>query len=145
MARTNAQQWLDKWGQRMGTAGPFIQAGVQRVQTAPGQSAAASAQLFAQRINEAITSGLWAKRVGSVSLQDWQQAMITKGIPRLTQGIAVAQKTKGPQITALLAAVDQASAAAKALPKGSLENSIQRAVTFMRTMSQLAPKRTGAG
>jgi len=38
----------------------------------------------------------------------------------------------------LLNNVDQAAAAANALPKGGLEQSIARASAFMRTMSQLS-------
>lgn len=144
MARVNAQQWLDKWGRRLSGASQDIQAGVQRVQTAPGQQAAASAQLMLQRLTESVQSGVWARQVGKVSLADWQASMINKAIPRIPQGVATAQKTKTANITALLSAVDNAAAAANALPKGGLEQSIARASAFMRSMSANAPKRTGA-
>lgn len=144
MARVNASQWLDKWGRRLNAAGPDIQTGVQRVTTAPGQQAAAAAQLMLQNLTQSVTDGTWAKQVSAVSLQDWQNAMINKAMPRIAQGVTAAQKNKTARITALLSAVDQASSAANALPKGGLEQSIQRATTFMRTMSSLAPRKTGA-
>ncbi len=145
MARVTGQQWLEKWGRRMNAAGQDMQAGVDRVQVAPGEAAAASQALFAQRIAESITNGSWARGVRSVSLADWKQSMKDKAIPRIGQGVSQAQRTKVGRINATLAAVDQAAAAANALPKGNIENSIARATTFMRTMSQLAPKKTGGG
>lgn len=144
MARVNAQQWLDKWGRRLNAAGQDIQNGVQRVQTAPGQAAAAAQQLMLQRLTDSVTSGVWARQVSKVSLADWQNAMVNKAIPRIPQGVATAQKNKAGNITALLSAVDNAAAQANALPKGGIEQSIARATTFMRAMSQNAPKRTGA-
>lgn len=144
MARVNAQQWLEKWGRRMNSAGPDVQAGVQRVQTAPGQQAAAAQQLMLQRLQEAIQNGSWARGVQSVSLADWQKSMIDKGIPRIAQGVTQAQRTAGGRIAALLSAVDASAAEANALPKGGIEQSIARAAAFMRGMSQRAPRRTGA-
>lgn len=144
MARVNAQQWLDKWGRRLNAAGQDIQNGVQRVTTAPGVSAAAAQDRFLQGITQAVTSGVWARQVSKVSLSDWQNAMKNKAIPRIPQGVTAAQASKTGQITALLTAVDGAAAAANALPKGGLEQSIARATTFMREMSARAPKKTGA-
>lgn len=144
MARVNAQQWLDKWGRRLNAAGQDIQNGVQRVTTAPGVSAAAAQDRFLAGITQAVTSGVWARQVSKVSLSDWQNAMKNKAIPRIPQGVTAAQASKQGQITALLTAVDGAAAAANALPKGGLEQSIARATTFMREMSNRAPKKTGA-
>lgn len=144
MARVNATQWLDKWGRRLNAAGQDIQNGVQRVTTAPGIAAAQSQALMLQKLTESINNGTWAKQVSAVSLPDWQSAMINKAIPRIPQGVTAAQKTKTARITALLTAVDNAAAQANALPKGGLEQSIARATTFMRAMSQNAPRKTGA-
>lgn len=145
MARVNAQQYLQKWGTNLNASGQYIQSGVQRVQVAPGQSAAAAQARMLANLTAAVTNGTWAKNVSAVSLSDWQNAMTTKAIPRIAQGVTAAQKTKVGKITALLSAVDQASAAANALPKGGLEEGIARATAFMRSMSANAPKKTGAG
>lgn len=145
MARVNATQWLEKWKRRMDASGQDMAAGVDRVTVAPGESAAQAQERFAQRMMESIQNGSWARGVRGVSLNDWKQAMKDKGIARIGQGTAQAVRTKQGRIAATLAAVDQAAAAANALPKGNIENSIARATTFMRTMSNLAPKKTGGG
>lgn len=141
MAKLNATQWLDKWGRRLNAAGPDIQTGVKAVQTAPGIKAAAQRQLWLQKIQE--SADVWAKNVAAVPLADWQDAMLNKGVGRIAAGVTAAQNTKVQQITALLNAVDNAVAATNALPRGSLEQNIQRAVTFMQHMSANAPKRKG--
>lgn len=145
MAKVNAQQWLAKWGTNLNASGQYIQAGVNRVQTAPGVTAAAASDRMLAGVTASIQNGTWQRNVSKVSLSDWQNAMIKKGIPRLAQGVTQAQSSKTGAITALLSAVDTATAAANALPKGGLEQGIARATTFMRAMSAAAPKKTGAG
>jgi hypothetical protein len=144
MARTNAQQWLEKWSRRLNAAGPDIQTGIDRVKEAPGMAAARAQALFAQRLMESINNGTWAKNVSAVSLQSWQDSMKNKGIPRLATGVSQAVKSKAQVIGDLLSAVDTASAAAKEIPKGGIDASIARASAYMRKMQELAPKRKKA-
>lgn len=144
MAKVTAQQWLEKWGQRLNGSQQFITNGVNALTEAPGVKAAAAQDRMLTNLTNAITSGLWAKQVSGVSLTQWKAAMTNKGIPRIAQGVTAAQSNKVNVITALLTAVDQAAAAAHAQPKGSLEQNINRAVTFMRAMSAAAPRKTGA-
>jgi hypothetical protein len=69
--------------------------------------------------------------------------MKIKAIPRISQGVTQAQKTKQQRIANLLSAVDTAAAEANALPKGGIEQSIARAAAFMRSMQKNAPRKTG--
>src|SRR5271168_1059315 len=114
MVKLNAQQWLEKWGRKMNGAGPDITAGIDRVKTAPGQLAAQAKALFVQRLMESINNGTWEKNVAAVPLEQWKDAMKTKGMPRIAQGVTMAQKNKSGIISELLSAVDQASTEAKA-------------------------------
>lgn len=139
MAKVDASGWLDKWGRRLNAAGTDIASGVNRVTTAPGQKAAQNRNLWLQKVQESADH--WARQVSAVSLSDWQDAMINKGVGRIAAGVTSAQAKKGQVIADLLTAVDKSAAAAKAMPRGSLEQNIQRAVTFMQTMSANAPKR----
>lgn len=143
MAKVTAAQWLSKWGKNLNAAGSYIQSGVNNVQTAPGVAAAAAQDRMLANLTAAITSGVWARQVSSVSLSAWKNAMINKGIPRISQGVTAATTDKVGTITALLQAVDSAASAAKAVPRGNIDQNIQRAVTFMRAMSAAAPKRQG--
>lgn len=143
MARVTAQQLADKWGRRMQAAAPDIQAGVDRTQKDPGALAAAQKNLWAAKLADPATQNAWATNVAKVGAAGWKDAMKTKGIPRLQTGIARAQTTKIPRWTALLSAVDAATADANATPRGTLDQNLARANTFARSMSARAPKRNG--
>ncbi len=143
MAKVSAQEWLSKWGTNLNAAGSYIKAGVNKVSTAPGVAAAAAQDRMLAGITEAVSSGLWARRVAAVSLSDWQSAMINKGIAHISQGVAQAQKTKLSEIQALLSAIDTVQSSVNALPKGGLENNIARSIAWMRGMAEAAPKKRG--
>lgn len=143
MARVNAQQYLTKWGNNLNNATQYIKDGVARVQTAPSQQAIAAKDRMKQNLVQSIDNGTWEKGLSKVSLSDWQTAMTTKGINNLSAGIKNAQTKKVANITSLLAAVDTATAAANALPKGGLAQGIARATAFMTSMSNNAPKKQG--
>ncbi len=141
MSKVNAQEWLKKWGTNLNASSQYIKDGVARVSVAPGIAAAAAADRMLAGIQEAVTSGMWAKRVSAVSLSDWQSAMINKGLPHIQQGVSMAQKTKTAEIQALLSAIDSVQAEVQNMPKGGLANNVARAVAFMTKMSEAAPRK----
>lgn len=129
MARVTPQQAATKWQQRLSAAGQQIQEGVQAVSVAPGAKAAAAADLWLRRTTEA--QGKWKQRVASVSLPEWQDAMI-RNIPRIAQG---AQQKVGKVeafMGEFLPYLDQGKAKVDAMPKGGVEESIARAATMIR-------------
>lgn len=143
MARVTPQEYAEKWARRLRGATEDIRRGVERVDTAPGERAAAAQDALLANFAEAVNSGMWANRVRGVSLQDWKQATINKGIQRIGQGVETAQPKMAQVASELLPAVDAAAAAARALPKVTLEDSINRMATFAREMHRRAPRRRG--
>ena len=136
MARVNAQEYADKWGRRLKASTQDIQRGVDKVTEAPGAKAAASQQLMLQKITEAIQSGKWARRVSSVSLEDWKRLMKDKGIGRISAGVDAAMPKQVQTAERLLAAVDSAVNKTNQIPRGSLEDNINRMTTFVRAMAE---------
>lgn len=134
MAKVTAAQFADKWGRRLNAASADIKTGVNAVQVAPGEAAAAAQDRMLTNLMAAVNSGFWAKQVSGVSLNDWKDAMINKGIGRIAAGVTQAQKTKIGTFTRLLSAVDSAAAEANAIPKGDINQSIARAAAFMTAM-----------
>lgn len=132
--RVNASQYGAKWAANLKASSQYIKDGVARVKEAPGIAAAAAQDLMLQRLTEAITSGLWAKRVAAVPLNVWQEAMTGKGIQRIAAGADQAVKTKQQTWSNLLAAVETAQSAALAIPKGDINASIARASAYMQSM-----------
>jgi hypothetical protein len=130
-----------KWAQNLSGSTAYITAGVNRVTTAPGLSAAAAQDRMLANLTASVTSGQWAKRVAGVSLAQWQTAMNTKGVGRVATG-AQAAITANPNLFGpLLTAVDASVATLANTPRGNLQQNIQRAVQFMTAMSANAPKR----
>lgn len=139
--RVDAAGYTDKYTRRITAATTDIQAGIKRVTVAPGVAAAAQANLMLAKLTQSVTSGVWGKNVSAVSLTDWQNAALNKGVGRIAPGVQAAQAKIQAMAGKLLSAVAQAQQAANATPRGDISANIQRMVTFATTMSQLAPKR----
>ena len=143
MARVTPQEYAEKWGRRLKASGEDIRRGIDRVSVAPGEMAAQNQEALLTNFQESVNSGLWAARVRGVSLQAWQDAAKNKGLPRIAQGVDAALPKMATIAGPLLAAVDAAAEAARALPKVTLEDSIQRMNVFVREMHRRAPRRQG--
>lgn len=136
MAKVTPQQYVDKWGRRLKSAGTDIQNGVSSVTVAPGKSAAAAQDRMLNNLIESINNGTWAQRVAGVSLEDWQTAMTKVGIPRISAGVDAAMPKQQDMAQKLLTAVDNAKRVSDAMPKGNLQDSIARMTAFVTEMSK---------
>ena len=136
MARVTPEQFADKWNRRIKAAVPDIQAGIQRVTTAPGEAAAAKADKLLQKVTEAITSGKWAERVRSVTVEDWRRAALNKGIPRIAAGADGAMDKQREFASQLLPYLDRVVSEVKRMPDLTLEDAIARASYVIREMSK---------
>jgi len=141
MARVNPQEAADKLIRRLSGATEDIRRGIQQVTTAPSQAAIAQKELLKQKINEAIDNGTWEAGLNAVSLQDWKDAALNKGVSRIAGGISAARPKLTKFYSELLPAVDAAAAEVRAMPKGTLEDSINRMVTYTRAMSNFRKTR----
>lgn len=134
MAKVSPQEYAEKWKRRYSGAGEDFRRGVQKVTQAPGQAAAAAQDRMLSGVTDAVTSGRWGRKVAAVSTADWQKATLDKGVPRMASGAAAAETKMQRIATTLLPAVDAAAAKARSMPKGTIEDSIARAGSFMRDM-----------
>jgi hypothetical protein len=135
MAKLTPQQAQAKQAARLKAAIPDMKAGVLNVQVAPGQQAAAKADKMLTNLTDAVQSGRWAKRVGAVSLQDWQNAMVNKGTARVAAGIDAAADKTTAFFTQLFPFQDALVAKVKQMPDMTIEDSVQRAATMIRGMA----------
>ena len=130
MAKVTADQAAAKWAQRSAAATDDVKNGVMNVTVAPGKSAALAKDLWLQKIS--ASADKWARRVSAVSLQDWQDAMINKGINRIASGTQAAIPKMTAFMTDFLPFVDQGVAAIKNMPKGNVEAGVARAAAMIR-------------
>ena len=120
------------WAARLGQSTQKITDGVQRVQQAPGVSAARQKTVWQQ--NTAASVDKWARRTAAVTLPEWQQAMIEKGAPRVASGANAAVPKMAAFLQQLLPYVD--NAASSLPPRGDLNANIARMVAFTQKMAQ---------
>ena len=140
MAKLTAQEFADKHARNLKASVTDITTGVQRVTQAPGVAAAAKQQKMLANLTSRIQDGTWARRVAGVSLQDWQTAMINKGVGRIASGIDAANGKVVAFATQLLPAIDSAKAKINGMPDLTIEDSINRMSTFIREMSKFRKK-----
>lgn len=99
MPARDPNQVAADWASRLGASGQKIQTGVQAVTVAPGQAAAR--QVNAYVANVQANAQKWQTNVAAVSLTDWQNAVISKGLQRIGAGATAAQ----PKFAAFMAAL----------------------------------------
>lgn len=141
MAKVNAKEYAEKWARRLKGSTEDIRRGVQKVTVAPGKMAAQAKELLKQKLIEAIDNGLWETRVAGVSLEEWQEAILNKGVNRIGAGVDGAMVKQEAMAEKLLADVDAVAREVHTMPKGTLEDSIARMTHFARGMNKR--KQTG--
>lgn len=134
MARVTPAEYQEKQARRLKQSLADLEAGIRRVQTAPTQQAADKQQKWAQ--NTAASAAKWARNTRAVSLEQWRDATLSKGIPRISGGIDAAAPKVIAMAERLLPAVDAAAAKARAMPDLTLDDNINRMSTFVREMAK---------
>lgn len=120
------------WASRLAQSGDKITKGVQAVTVAPGQAAARQADVWAN--NTVASKDKWRTRVAGVTLQEWQAAIVNKGVPRIASGAQASQGKFADFMTRLLPHIDSVKGTLPA--RGTLDQNIDRMVRFSRGMAQ---------
>lgn len=138
--RVTAKEYADKHRRRTSAAIEDMRSGIAKVTEAPGAKAAQQQEKMRAKLVESIDSGKWARRVASVSLEDWKADMLDKGVGRVVSGLeraapkveAFAEQLIDHQNT-LLVTLD-------GMPSVTLEDSIARATAWIRGMAKFERK-----
>lgn len=124
-----------KFAANLGSATTSITNGVNAVTTAPTAAAAASVSKWQQKMAQASTAQKFVSGLQGVSLQQWQSAMINKGVPRIASGAQAAI----PKMTAFyndfLPFVAGVQAKIKAMPNLTLTDAANRMVANMNAIA----------
>ena len=83
-----------------------------------------------------MEDGRYQAGLRAVSMGDWQTACTEKGAPRLASGVAAAKPKMADFLAQLLPKTDEVKRAIAKMPKGSLEDSKQRAMAAIDMMSK---------
>lgn len=128
-----AQAWVNG----MQSAGAKITAGVNNVTVAPGAAAARQAAVWAS--NTAAAQAKYAKNVSAVSLEEWKQSVLTKGVNRVGTGAAAAQNKMANAMTQILPQI--ANIVSSLPPRGDLGANINRMVDYAQKASKITYNR----
>lgn len=140
MARLTAQEFQEKHARRLSGAVEDVKKGIARVTVNPCEQAAAKADKMLAAITESVTSGRWAAGLRRITLEQWKEKATNIGAGRIATGIQGARDKVIAFAEQLLPHIDAGQAKIKGMSDLSLEDSINRMVTFTRHMA--AFKRT---
>lgn len=138
----NVQQAVEKWQRNMMGSTETIKAGVQAVTESPTLKAAGQADRYVAGVQRAVAEGKWQAGLQSVTLQQWQQAVLGKGLQRLQSGVAAAKPKVAAFLGQFLPYVDNVAQQVRAMPKGGVENGIARATAMIRALSEFKYRKT---
>lgn len=122
----SAQDVAKKWSRNLAGATESIRAGVEAVQESPTAAAARRQDAYIDGVQQAAASGKWSRGLQRVSKEAWQQATISKGLPRIAAGATTAQPKMESFMQQWLPYEAQLQNKLKAMPRGSLEQNKQR-------------------
>lgn len=140
MANYDPNAAAQNWVNNLSGSTNKIKAGVQAVTVSPGALAAKAAPLWAA--NTQAAQSKYQRNVGNVTVQQWQDATINKGLGRIASGAQAAQSKVLAFQTQFLPYVQKTVASAPA--RGTTEQNIQRAVAVMQGLHNFSYNKQGA-
>jgi hypothetical protein len=128
----SAAEAAARWQTGFGGAGQRWADGINAVQVAPGQLAAAAKARYMSGVQQ--NADKWAARVSAVSAAQWKQQAIAKGQARLASGATSGMAKYEARIQAVLDA--EKSIIASLPSRGTVEQNIERSRQFQLSMHQ---------
>ena len=136
MSGLNPQSFAKKWSANTAAATAAMRDGANAVTESPGAKAAAAADRWAAGVQEALSNGKFAQNVGAVSIDQWRQAYIKKGIPRVATGTAEAIPLVEQFAAQLLPVTQRAKAECASMQQGKGAAAVARMMRNYEIMSQ---------
>jgi len=139
--RVDANGLAQKWGNNTKAATGYMAEGVDRVTEAPGKKAADKADKMRQNIVKSLDSGKWQRRVAAVPLEDWKNAMKTKGVSRISEGVDGANGKMADFAEQLISHENSGLAEVSKMPDLTLQDSKNRMNKWIDHMAKFEFKR----
>lgn len=141
MSMTNAAQAAANWSKGMAGSGDKLKAGINAVTESPTAKAAAAVDRMVAGIVAAAASGKIAAGLNAVSLADWKNAMLNKGLQRIAAGAQAATPKVQNFMAQWLPFIQ--STVAGLPPRGDLETNISRMNSVVRAAAGFTYRKAG--
>lgn len=115
-----------KWARNYGAAGESVRAGVEAVTESPTAKAAAAQDRYLSGVQRAVQDGTYARNLRAVTLEEWKQSMIQKGLPRMAQGAQMGTQRMQQFMSRWLPHMDSLKGRIAGMAKGTLADSLER-------------------
>lgn len=136
MGVRNGQEFAEKWKSRTKGAVADYQRGVEAVTESPTAKAAASSEKWQARMSAAETRKRFEDGLNKVDVNDWKKAALEKGAGRISAGVDGASSKVQEFGEKLLPHVEAGRKEIANMPSLTLDDSINRMVSFTRHMSK---------
>lgn len=137
----SASEIAAKWKKNAQGAGDAFAKGVQSVTSSPMMKAAAKKDEWLRGIQRAADDGSWEEGLASVTLEGWKERTATTGMRRYVDGTKDGEGKVAAFMQQWLPVAGRISTEVKAMPKGSLSDSIARATKAIEMASQFRFKK----
>ena len=117
-----------QWANNLSRSTERIREGIQRVKESPTVAAARNQEGYLSGVRQAVEDGRWRRGLMRVTTADWQQAMESKGLPRIANGAQAAQGKIEAFMGEWLPYQESLKAKIAAMPKGTIEDAKARAI-----------------
>lgn len=128
--RATSAQATAKWLTGISGAQDRMKSGALAVKDAPGELAAQAADKWLARVTASKNKFIVNSR--AVTLQQWQQAYINTGLPRVSQGAQDKQGKYTAAMDAFLPYMQQGLNTIDKMPNNTIEDAVNRAAAMIR-------------
>ena len=129
------------WSRGLLNAKAKIQSGVNAVTVAPTQKAAAAVDKYLSGVQDAVSSGRYVKRLQAVSLQDWKDSIINKGMKNLDNGVRQGETKVTKFMDQYMPFIRQVSARIQSMDSGGRSNAMARIEANLDALEQFKNSR----
>jgi len=138
--KVDAEEFAEKHARRLKGAIEDVRAGVEKVTESPTLKAAAKKTKMLQNLQQSVTSGKWETGLKRVSLEQWKQKTIDKGLGRIAAGVDEAHDKMVAFGAQLLSYESGLKDQVDKMPDLTIEDSINRATSWIRGMAKFERK-----
>jgi hypothetical protein len=136
MPKLTPAEAASKWQRNLKNATQDIQRGVQAVTVSPTEKAAAKIDKMRTNLIAAIDDGKVEAGLRRVTLAEWKDKTLNKGLQRLSAGVDAAGGKQQQFYTQLFPYQESLQGKVSGMPDTTLEDNIGRMVEWARGMSQ---------